>query len=255
MRNKYKNLQNRGESQKGSSFVIPERRNQIITDTNINYINKNSFISNFEKREFDDKLFNKNNDNDKKRILLNNENLNQKIYDSSLPKNITNTIKTSNHNVLISVYKKDTSNNKRESIGNLNTSTNTNLIKVRNDMGYKNINTGSFINNINNTNINTNITTNITTNNTITKDSYQNSRRIFSNRIQSQNSKINIQDKKQNTNRKSYKKENNEQNKDKDKNKNKIEVIEIKFDKKNNDNNKKDYSISNYKRKKKLCQL
>ena len=250
MRNKYKNLQNRGESQKGSSFVIPERRNQIITDTNINYINKNSFISNFEKREFDDKLFNKNNDNDKKRILLNNENLNQKIYDSSLPKNITNTIKTSNHNVLISVYKKDTSNNKRESIGNLNTSTNTNLIKVRNDMGYKNINTGSFINNINNTNINTNITTNITTNNTITKDSYQNSRRIFSNRIQSQNSKINIQDKKQNTNRKSYKKENNEQNKDKDKNKNKIEVIEIKFDKKNNDNNKKDYSISNYKRKK-----
>ena len=51
MRNKYKNLQNRGQSQKGSSFVIPENRNQILADNNINYIHKNSFISNFDKKE------------------------------------------------------------------------------------------------------------------------------------------------------------------------------------------------------------
>ena len=57
------------------------------------------------------------------------------------------------------------------------------------------------------------------------KNSHQNSRRILSNRINTQNSKSNIQDKKQYSNIKNNKKENVEQNKDK----NKIEVIEIKF--------------------------
>ena len=78
MRNKYKSLQNRGKSLKGNSFVIPDRRNQIMNNNDINNINKNSFISNFETNGINNKLFNKNNDKEKKRIASNRDNLNEK---------------------------------------------------------------------------------------------------------------------------------------------------------------------------------
>ena len=235
MRNKYKNLQNRGQSPKGSSFVIPERRNQIITDTNINYISKNSFISTFEKKEFGEKLFNRNNDFDKKRLIINKDySYQNKLDPDILQKNYNNTIKTSNHNVLISVYKKEPSISsiKTDSIPNINPSSNKNIIKVRNN----NMNTikSSINNSINNNN-----------NNTITKNSLHNSKRILSTRINSQKSKSNLQDKKQFSGHKTYKKESNDQIRDK---KNNIEFIEIKFGK-NSENNK---LIPNY-RKTKNC--
>ena len=84
MRNKYKNLQNRGQSQKGSSFLIPEKRNQIISDNNINYINKNSFISNIDRKDLNEKFFIKNNDKEKKRYTYNKDDLKAKKLDTNI---------------------------------------------------------------------------------------------------------------------------------------------------------------------------
>ena len=147
-----------------------------------------------------------------------------------LHKSNNNTIKTSNHNVLISVYKKEPSISsiKTESIPNINPNSNKNIIKVRNN------------------NMNKNKSNEINYNNTISKNinhSNHNSKRILSNRINTQKSKSNLQDKKLFSDHKTNRKENNE-----GKDKNNIEFIEIKFGKKNEN----DKLIPNY-RKNKNC--
>ena len=219
MRNKYKNLQNRGQSQKGSSFLIPEKRNQIISDNNINYINKNSFISNIDRKDLNENFFIKNNDKEKKRYTYNKDDLKAKKLDTNiLQKKNNNTIKTSNHNILISVYKKESS--KMNSISNSNT--NKSLIRTRND--------------------NSN---NISINNTVNQNNHRNSKRIFTNR-KHQISNQNLLEKKQNSN---DKKEKIIKNKDK----NQTEIIELKnngYKKKNDDSYNDNKKFLNYRRKK-----
>ena len=230
MRKKYKNMQNRGESQKGLSFAVPERRSQIITDNNGNNLNKNSFISNFERKSLDEKILNKEREKDnikdkdleKPRITINKDILNEKKFDNN-DKNI-NPLKSSNHNILISVYKKDSSNDK-----NIipTTKLNKNIYTTRNE--NKNIE-------INDKNIK---------NNTLIKNNHRNSKRIFTNQNSVQNIS-NILEKNENLNlNKSQdkklieKNENNDDNKDKYKRKKSYNNIHNKteIDMENNNNN------------------
>ena len=244
MRNKYKNLQNRGQSQKGSSFVIPENRNQILADNNINYIHKNSFISNFDKKERDEKISNKANDKDKKRNSFGKQNLPEKQLDSNISqKKINNTIKTSNHNILISVYTKDSSN-KKESVTTNNTNTNRNLnnnktytTKIDNTNKNVNNNTNSTV--ISRNNINNNNSNNNNNNNNNSNNKQNGSKIIFNskrqNQSQNQNNQYNTQqDKKLNTAQNfSDKKPNKNQQEKKQ-----LEIIEIKYNKNTNDKDK-----------------
>jgi hypothetical protein len=190
MRNKYKNLQNRGQSQKGSSFVITEKRNQVIVDNNINYIHKNSFISNIDGKGRGEKILNKTNDKDQKQLPSSRLNIEEKSMDLGISKRKnSNTIKTSNHNILISVYTKDSSI-KGDSIISNNTTTNRNYVIKHN--------------NNKNDSINTNITnmTNMTNNNSISRNSnynIDNSNRIFNSKRNHKNQIIVEQDKKQNS--------------------------------------------------------
>ena len=128
MRKKYKNLQKGGESQKGFSFVIPERKSQVIPDNNIKNINKNSFVSSFERKSVDEKVIKQDKDieKEKTRITVNTENINIKKID-----NVHNNkpLKSSNHNILISVYKKDLSTDKKVT---QSSKLNKNIIKHRN---------------------------------------------------------------------------------------------------------------------------
>ena len=185
MRNKYKNLQNRGQSQKGSSFVIPENRNQILIDNNINYIHKNSFISNLDRRERGEKILNKTNDKDLKQIPFNRFNLADKNLDLEISKkNNNNTIKTSNHNILISVYTKESSN-KNDTIITNNSTTNRNPnIKNNNNNKNESINANKTNNSISR-NINNKINT---------------GRRIFNSKRNNQNQNQIIVEKDKNVN-------------------------------------------------------
>ena len=231
MRNKYKNLQNRGQSQKGSSFVIPDKRNPVLSENSTNYINRNSFVSNLERRDFDNKLFNKNNDKNKKPITINKDVKNEKknnVNNLQTKFNNNNTIRTSNHNILISVYKKESSINKESS-----TNLNKNMIKTRIEN-----------NNINNIKESKN---NLNNNNTISKNSHRNSKRITFNNRQSQNSNQNMNEKNREYSNLKRNKNQNKENKD-NKDKKQLEVIEIKSDINNNHKNK--ISIINYRRKK-----
>ena len=110
MRNKYKNLQNRGQSQKDNSYITEKNNNNINSNTKYNNINKNSFISNFDNKEKIDKMINQINDKEKKPY-------NEKRYASSFIANDSNiSIRSSNHNIFYSVYKKENkdNNNKKE---------------------------------------------------------------------------------------------------------------------------------------------
>ena len=241
MRNKYKSLQNRGKSLKGNSFVIPDRRNQIMNNNDINNINKNSFISNFETNGINNKLFNKNNDKEKKRIASNRDNLNEKKLESN------NTIKSSNHKILISVYRKESSNNKesiittnsiRNSIRNSNLSKK--IIKTRNENSIMNMNnTLNKNNNINDSN------------NSVNKNNYRSSKILFNKKRQNLNNNQNLQEKIPNSNI-TREKEKDKDNKDKFQRKNKdakkIEEIEIKPE--INNNNKHRLSFFNYRSQK-----
>ena len=229
MRNKYKNLQNRGQSLKGGSFVIPERRSQISSDNNINFINKNSFVANLENKDKKNKKIYISNDKEKKRISLNKGNINEKKLDSNILQNISNnTIKTSNHNILISVYRKESLN--KETKTNTNANTNTNM----SNNTHTNKNTNNSINrksmktrNENNLiDMNNTINRNIGNQNiTITKNNHRNTKRIFSNKNQNNLNEMNSA---QNSNKKNklFTKDFRDQKKN--------EVKEIKYNKSNN---------------------
>ena len=58
MRNKYKNLQNRGQSQNDNSYTNLKKINQLQSNQRKNNINKNSFISNFDSKEKLDEMKN-----------------------------------------------------------------------------------------------------------------------------------------------------------------------------------------------------
>ena len=58
MRNKYKNLQNRGQSKNDNSYTNLKKINQLQSKKRKNNINKNSFISNFDSKEKLDEMKN-----------------------------------------------------------------------------------------------------------------------------------------------------------------------------------------------------
>ena len=220
MRKKYKNLQKGGENQKGFSFVVPERRSQVISDNNIKNINKNSFISNFERKSADEKIINKDKDFEKPRITVNTENINIKRLDNI--QNNNKELKSSNHNILISVYKKDLSSDKKDKKAIQSSKLNKNIIKHRNE------------------NKNYDIKNQNLKNNTLIKNNHRNSKRILTN-ANNQNSVQsfpNIFDK----NDLIQKKEQNN-NKNENENQQQIEIIKKRND---NDNENK----IKYKRKK-----
>ena len=105
MRNKYKNLQNRGQSQNDNSYIKTEKLNHLNTNKNINNINKNSFISNFDNKEKIEKMLNQPNDKDKKSSFI------EKRYAQSFISNDKISIRSSNHNMLYSIYKKENKDN------------------------------------------------------------------------------------------------------------------------------------------------
>ena len=66
MRNKHKNLQNRGQSQNDNSYTNLKKINQLQSNQKTNGINKNSFLSNFDSKEKLDKMINQIDDKEKK---------------------------------------------------------------------------------------------------------------------------------------------------------------------------------------------
>ena len=101
MRNKYKNLQNRDQSKKENSYITSEKLNHLNSTSKYNNINKNSFISNFDNKEKVEKIINQINDKDKKPLI-------EKRHAASFISNDnTTTLRSSNHNILYSVYKKE----------------------------------------------------------------------------------------------------------------------------------------------------
>ena len=92
MRNKYKNLQNRNQSPKNTTSILLSEKRTFISNLNTNNINRNSFISNYEKKEKDKKIINENNDKekDKKRVYFSKQNISEKKNEtkySEFPKN------------------------------------------------------------------------------------------------------------------------------------------------------------------------
>ena len=117
MRNKYKNLQNK-VSNNGNSYVISEQKNHLNNNPKSNNINKNSFISNIDNREKIEKIMNINNDNEKKPF-------NEKRHASSFISNDKSiSIKSSNHNIYYSIYKRENNDNSNKNeikeINNIN---------------------------------------------------------------------------------------------------------------------------------------
>ena len=116
MRNKYKNLQNRDQSKKENSYITSEKLNHLNSTSKYNNTNKNSFISNFDNKEKVEKIINQINDKDKKPLI-------EKRHAASFISNDkTTTLRSSNHNILYSVYKKEKkeSSNKPEKETNIN---------------------------------------------------------------------------------------------------------------------------------------
>ena len=131
MRNKYKNIINRELSLKGGSFIIPEIKSDIISDEERKYKNRNSFIK-VENKGFGNKLFNKNKEKNAKKSNLNKGIITEKNKDKNCNLTSHNTIKTSNHNILISVYKKNSENNSNKKESTTNTNLNDKIISTRN---------------------------------------------------------------------------------------------------------------------------
>ena len=116
MRNKYKNLQNRGQSKNENSHITSEKINHLNNTSKYNNINKNSFISNIDNKEKVEKIMNQINDKDKKPLIE------RRHAASFISNDKTTTLRSSNHNILYSVYKKEKkeSSNKPEKETNIN---------------------------------------------------------------------------------------------------------------------------------------
>ena len=97
MRNKYKNLQNRGQLQNDNSYINLKKINQLQSNQRANNINKNSFVSNFYSKEKLDKMINQINDKEKKPSI-------EKRYTESFISNNDKNLRSLNHNILYSVY-------------------------------------------------------------------------------------------------------------------------------------------------------
>ena len=146
MRNKYKNLQNRPQSKIDNSYITSEKINHLNNPSKYNNINKNSFISNFDNKEKVEKIMNQINDKDKKPLI-------EKRYAASFISNDkTTTLRSSNHNILYSVYKKEKKENinKPDKETNLINTNNTNNKIDYFSSRYYNTNKNSKLNVVNN---------------------------------------------------------------------------------------------------------
>ena len=105
MRNKYKNLQNKGQSNDENSYVISGKINNLGNNYKPNNPNKNSFISNFDNKEKIEKMINQINDKDKFPFK-------EKPHAQSFIHNDKiNTLRSSNHNIFYSIHKKENNDN------------------------------------------------------------------------------------------------------------------------------------------------
>ena len=157
MRNKYKNLQNRGQSQNDNSYIKTEKINHLNANQKSNNINKYSFVSNFDNTEKVEKMINPINDKEKKPFV-------EKRHAASFISNDNNNyLRSSNHNILYSVYKRENKDN-----SNIKDNKETNL--------KNNVKNDNFTSKYNN-NINKNIKINLANN----KDNKEN--KINNNRL------------------------------------------------------------------------
>ena len=129
MRNKYKNLQNRNQSPKNTTSILLSEKRTFISNLNTNNINRNSFISNYEKKEKDKKIINENNDKekDKKRVYFSKQNISEKKNEtkySEFPRNKNEEIisskyafkkindnKSAKYNIIVNNYNNSNVNN------------------------------------------------------------------------------------------------------------------------------------------------
>ena len=129
MRNKYKNLQNRNQSPKNTTSILLSEKRNFISNLNTNNINKNSFISNYEKKEKDKKIIKENNDKekDKKRVYFSKQNISEKKNETKyneFPKNKNEEIisskyafkkindnKSAKNNIIVNNYNNSNANN------------------------------------------------------------------------------------------------------------------------------------------------
>ena len=130
MRNKYKSLQNRAQSKNDNSYITSEKINHLNNPTKYNNINKHSFISNVDNKEKVEKIMNQINDKDKKPLI-------EKRYASSFISNDkTTTLRSSNHNILYSVYKKEKKENINKPDKETNITNNNNTNSNNNKIDY-----------------------------------------------------------------------------------------------------------------------
>ena len=101
MPNKYKNLQNKDQSKNENSYLISGKINNLGSNFKPNNTNKNSFVSNFDNKEKLERMINQ--INDKEKIPFK-----EKPHAQSFISNEKNiTVRSSNHNILYSIYKKE----------------------------------------------------------------------------------------------------------------------------------------------------
>ena len=194
MRNKYKNLQNRGQSQTDNSYIKTEKINHLNANHKSNDINKYSFVSNFDNTEKVEKMINPINDKEKKPLV-------EKRHAASfISNNQNNYLRGSNHNILYSVYKRENKDN-----SNIKDNKETN---IKNNV--KNDNVSSKYNN---NNINKNIKINLANN----KDNKEN-------KINNYRLSIKI-DNQRETNNKRQSSNNNYNSKNTEKNNNNTNII------------------------------
>ena len=177
MRNKYKNLQNKGQSKNENSHVISGKINNLGSNFKPNNANKNSFVSNFDNKEKLEKMINK--INDKEKIPFR-----EKPHAQSFISNEKNiTVRNSNHNILYSIYKKENKDNTK------NNETKDKIVNNKSKIDYfsskyYHLNKNTKINlaeNKDNTNINANTNRQNIKTETIRENNYKRQNKIFHN--------------------------------------------------------------------------